>query len=304
MKDALRVGVIVGRFQSPELHAGHRFLFRHVIARHETVLIVLGSARNPLNRKNPLNYETRKAMILSAYPNVRVVELNDYRHDEVWSKRLDELIAREFPGKLAVLYGSRKSFIPYYSGKHQCVTLKSKPNVSATKIRNNAEKIALASRQFRSGMIYAASLRPPLSYQAVDIAVIDYERMRVLLGHRDEELGALRFIGGFVDKNDTSLEMAAKREAFEETSGIEIDELRYLGSFRVDDWRYHDNHDGILTAFFIARYVFGAAKAADDLQGLAWVSIDSFMKNLVSEHVPLGEALTSYLTSHGLGKGR
>lgn len=298
------VGVIIGRFQAPELHAGHRYVFDCVREYCSDLLVVIGSPRSYPTPKNPLDFETRKAMIKKAYPNARIVELKDQRHDDVWSQMLDQLIEREFPGRDARLYGSRDSFIPYYFGDRPCTALDSPmSDLSATDIRADILAKPHDTEEFRSGMIYAVGNRKPVSYQTVDIAVIDFDRKRLLLGGRAPEKGLLRFIGGFVDVSDKSLELAAKREVFEETNGIEIDDLSYLGSFRIDDWRYRDSQDGIMTTFFTARFIFGAPRPTDDIDVIEWVPWDGFVDRLVDEHKPLGEKLTAYLTGLEPTKG-
>ena len=39
------VGVIVARFQVPELHVGHQYLVGYVCERHQDVCIILGVAK-------------------------------------------------------------------------------------------------------------------------------------------------------------------------------------------------------------------------------------------------------------------
>lgn len=292
------VGVAIGRFQTSELHFGHRFVLDRIFTDHEETLIVLGCTPARTSKRDPLDYETRKEMILAAYPTARVARLDDCGNDALWSRKLDELIANEFPGRSAILYGSWNSFIPQYSGAHLCTMLRS-PNhtISATDIRSRVAQKPLESSDFRAGAIYASHHRKPVSYQTVDVAVLDYDKKRILLGARNRDQGLLRFIGGFVDPTDGSLEETARREVREETSGIEIGNLAYLGSFRVNDWRYRGKEDSILTAFFAARYVFGAPRPADDLDGLEWVPWEAFQTRLVEEHQALGEKLQAYLTS-------
>lgn len=297
------VGVIVGRFQASVLHKGHLSVINRVRRKHRHVLIIIGSTHAFLDSNNPLDYETRKVMIQKIYPTVRIAELKDCRHDDVWSKKLDNVIANEFPGKEAILYGSRKSFIPRYSGIHRTVLLKEIKGYSATKIRNQINIEPLSTQQFRSGMIYASIQTPPLLYQTVDTAVINYDEKLILLGKKKEEHGKLRFIGGFVQKTDLDLELAAKREVIEETSFIEVDEFKYLGSFRVNDWRYRGTKNGIMTAFFAAQYIFGHAAASDDLDDVQWVPYDKFFGKLVKEHKPLGKALMNHLKRNKSKKG-
>jgi bifunctional NMN adenylyltransferase/nudix hydrolase len=84
------------------------------------------------------------------------------------------------------------------------------------------------------------------------------------------------------------LEAAARRELLEETH-IEVSSLEYVGSFLVDDWRYRNEVDKIMTTVFIARYMFGAIQPDDDIEELRWFQLDrSFdLGRIVSAHRPL-----------------
>ena len=247
---ASSVGVIVARFQVPELTAGHRHLIDFVRARHHRVLIVLGECRTRSTGTNPLSYELRAAMLASEYPEVRVASIRDNRSDVFWSEALDTLIGREFPGAVAVLYGSRDSFLPYYHGVFDKRKVGSCPSPTGTACRN----ISIASHfsaDFRRGVIYASASKAPQVYQTVDVAVVD--RGRVLLAGKKEDDGKLRFIGGFVDAKDESREVAAARECAEETGAIGVHRMEYLGSRQIDDWRYRGTGDVIQTAILRAR---------------------------------------------------
>ena len=286
------IGVVVGRFQSPDLHSGHHFVIREAINHHERVLVVIGCSPLPLTLRNPMDFETRAMMITRAYPDVVVARIEDSRSDEIWSARLDEIIHNYFPDRSAVLYGSRQSFIPHYTGKHQCEMLTPPEPIeglNATDLRNRVQ--ALGSRDFRAGMIYGSRLPFPTSYQVVDIAVINEANQMVLLGHKIGDGDKHRFIGGFVDPTDETLERAAKREVVEETSGIETADYEYLGSVRIDDWRYKGNRDQVMSAFFKAKYIFGRPCADDDLDGLGWFPLSKLEDLIIPEHLPLVKML-------------
>ena len=119
MKDVAEVGVLVGRFQVDELHDGHKMLINRVSNTHEKVILFLGLSPARVTRNNPLDFESRKQMILSVYPNVNVLYIKDVPSDDVWSKNLDQQI-RDLVGPMAtvVLYGGRESFIDHYTGKY------------------------------------------------------------------------------------------------------------------------------------------------------------------------------------------
>lgn len=296
------IGVVVARFQTTELHAGHRALLDEVTSRHRHVLVVLGVARTYVPTfSNPLDIERRAEMVRQRYHNVKVVSQRDCRSNLVWSTKLDKLILDSFPGETeATLYGSRGSFIPSYKGRFPCVEIPEAAPVSATELRQEAVDHPALSREFRAGIVYTATTRPPLVFQTVDIAILSGDRQQLLLGSKREDDGGLRFIGGFVDGADPSLEVAAKREAFEESGGIELADFRYVGSTKIDDWRYRGSRDSIMTAFFVATHVFGAPKASDDLDGACqWYGFTPsaagpLEPRLVEEHRPLLRLLRNY----------
>jgi bifunctional NMN adenylyltransferase/nudix hydrolase len=245
-----------------------------------------------------MDFVTRRAMVRDKYPAVRIAEVRDHRTDVAWSKELDTVIVREFPGHEAILYGSRDSFIKYYSGKFECIELPPLEDISSTALRNEvAEKPPLKTSDFRAGVIYAATTRRAVTFPVVDIAILDLAKKLILLGSKKEDGGKLRFIGGFVDPKDESLEMAAKREAMEETGMLEIGDLRFVGSARIPDWRYKSGKDGLMSSFFVATYVFGRPEAKDDIDRLEWVPLDTFRERLVEEHESLGRMLEAHLAS-------
>ncbi len=300
--DSKNIGVIVARFQVPELHDGHRYLIDHVRERHARVLIVLGYSEAHLTTRNPLDVATRLMMVQAAYPDVRVASLPDMRCDQLWSKTLDHVINQEFPGCSAVLYGSRSSFLSQYHGRHQCQEIPPLPCPAATEVRETITA-PLDSMEFRQGVIYAARQKYPTSYQTVDVAVLNGDRTKVLMAMKVDDNNRWRFIGGFVDPADASLEAAAKREVTEETSMIETDDYIYLGSSRVFDYRYpRGDVDAIMTALFAATYIFGAPTPKDDIVRLEWRPIDELENTLVPEHQALGAQLRAYLATVNHGR--
>jgi 8-oxo-dGTP pyrophosphatase MutT (NUDIX family) len=84
--------------------------------------------------------------------------------------------------------------------------------------------------------------------------------------------------------SDSSLEAAARREAYEETGGVEISDPKYLGSSHIDDWRYRDSPDGITTVLFLSTYIYGRPVASDDLAHLEWVDLTTAKERLVTYH--------------------
>lgn len=294
-KNERSVGVIVGRFQVNELHAGHRFLIETAFTRHREVLVVIGVSGGLATRRDPLDFETRRRLIAETYPQATVRPIYDQPSNAIWSQELDRLVAEAFPGMSAVCYGSRDSFLSAYAGKFPKEYVQEVQGLSGTDARKKIGKEAVHTKDFRAGVIHAAQHRLPVSYQAVDIAVVSYDRGDILLGRKKQDGDKLRFIGGFVDPTDESLEHAARREAYEEAPNIEIADLRYLGSARINDVRYRGSEDGVMSALFVSAYVFGHTRAGDDLDALEWVPLRNARARLIAEHHGLWDLLEKRL---------
>lgn len=295
VKENYDVGVIVGRFQVPELHDAHMALVRSVQERHSKILVFLGLSPLMVTRENPLDFESRKQMILAEFPDVSVLYIKDVNNDQVWSKRLDEQIQDLIsPSQTVVLYGGRDSFVNHYFGKFSTRELQQDVWISGTEIRKSiSQKSTKADPAFRAGVVWAAYSRFPTCYPTVDVAILNDDGTKLLLGRKQFE-DKYRFIGGFADPKSDSYEADAIREVKEET-GLDIDDPQYIGSFIVDDWRYRGEVDKIKTLLFIVNAT-GNPKPDDDIYELRWFDLNTLdVSDVVSTHEPLLVAVQNFL---------
>lgn len=267
------VGVLVARFQVNELHSGHRELLDYISSRHKKVILFLGVPRIKNTKRNPLDFASRKIMVQKNYPNIVILPLNDQRYNDKWSRELDGLVSVPFGEVPTLLYGSRDSFIPYYTGKFPTIELEPSVEYNGTDIRDELSKEIIDSPDFRAGIVHATYAQRACTFPTVDIVVYNDEG-EILLAKKPNEK-YWRFVGGFVDRDDVSYEAAAKRELNEETGGnLVIGEPKYVLSHKVDDWRYAKEESGIMTTLFMAHRSFGMASASDDIETLIWLPIN------------------------------
>lgn len=300
------VGVLIGRFQVHDLHEGHRDLISYVTKRHEKVIVFLGVSPLPVSSSNPLDFEARKQMILKDFPSVNVLYAADLPSDAQWSRALDKQISHiVMPNQSVVLYGGRDSFIAHYEGHYPTQELLQESFYSGSEVRKQiARSRAKASPEFRAGVIWASQARFPTAFQTVDVAILNEDRTKLLLGRKSTDK-LFRFPGGFSDPRSETLEQDAKREAFEET-GVEIGDVEYIYSTVVDDWRYANEQDCIKTALFTAKYLHGRPAPSDDLDGeVAWFDFGYHNVNyaLDKQIVPVHRPLMKILRAHTIQRG-
>lgn len=281
-------GVIVARFQTPFLHEGHFEMIRYVKERHNKVVIVLGVSVVKGSTRNPLDYTTRERMVKKSFPDVIVLPLSDYKSDAVWSQNLDKLLGITFPIEQFQLYGSRDSFIPYYSGKLKVEEIPKVGDHNASNLRHEISDKVMDSDDFRCGVIYGYYNMYPKTYTTVDIALFKDDNKSLLLGYRKME-GVWRLPGGFSDPTDENYEASALRELHEECGQLEVTPMQYVKSFKIDDWRFRSETDKIITLLYRTTLVFGQPKGADDLDEVRWFSLEEAKElleqnKIVQEH--------------------
>ena len=290
----ISLGILVGRFQVNELHEGHINLINTVCTRHKRVIVFLGIPVVGVNKENPLDFATRKTMIQELYPSIIVLPITDNKSDEKWSSELDRLIKLPYGDIPAVLYGSRDSFLPYYTGRHKKIELVSGHDISGTDIRKECSQEVIASSDFRSGIIYGTHAQRPVTYPTVDVVAYN-DKLEILMAKKPNE-DLYRFIGGFVDRTDECLEHAARREFMEETGGCEIDYLKYVTSAQINDWRYAKSDSGIMTSLFIGKFIFGNPVASDDIETIKWLNPLRLKEtDIMPEHCHLFNKLMEYM---------
>lgn len=268
------------------------------------------SVNNPLDFEARKQMILAACERLGIQDRVSVLYVNDQYDDTVWSRKVDGIVRDLCaPGQLPVLYGGRDSFIPHYKGRYPTRELRDTQDrfLSGTAVRRAIGRAATkGSPDFRAGVIWASQARFPTSFQCVDIAPLRYDdpgvrqasdswkqcslclprtacaahkdeaaafyapakATQVLLGRKPGET-KFRFFGGFVDPTDESLEHAARRETAEE-GGVELAETLYIGSTRVEDWRYRGEPDKIMTTLFAGKVLHGRPRPGDDIEEVRW----------------------------------
>lgn len=129
-----KTAVIVGRWQTPYLHEGHKHLI-NTACMHEGIrdLFIIIGCQEEVDERNPYTFKHRKDMILREYPMALIGIIWDVKDDNIeWSRKLDEMIEQM---DRPLLFGSRDSFHQHYKGRFSYYPVDEIPGISATKIR-------------------------------------------------------------------------------------------------------------------------------------------------------------------------
>lgn len=159
----MKIGIIVGRFQSPRLTEGHESLIREVMEENERVIIFVGVYPKCPDFRNPIPFKFRKQMLLEFAGDygIEVIPFKDVFNVPLWNSLLDEKIG-ELTNKNdeITLYGSRESFIFGYNGKYKTKEIKADGDFSATQLRNQVLELDEfeADEKFRAGIILGLML--------------------------------------------------------------------------------------------------------------------------------------------------
>ncbi len=289
LKKQIDNGVIIGRFQVDDIHEGHKALLDSVADSVGRLIIFVGLSPNKCTVNNPLDFMAVRSMLQDYYPEAIIQYIKDTQSNDQWSETLDTQIdALIGPRQNVMLFGSRDSFIPYYSGKFATTELVQRSFASGSQIRRELAARSRNSRDFRAGAIWAMQNQWNGPETCIDSALFNDDYTQILLGRKKDET-LFRLIGGFVE-NEETLEETVIRESKEE-SNVEVKLGDYIGSFIVDDWRKRGEVNKILTILFASTFT-GKPNPGDDIEELKWFDYnDELYNEVVPTHTTLVQGL-------------
>lgn len=275
------VGVIVGRFQVPNLHESHILLIEKIRELHKKVIIFLGIS--PVcDQRNPMDVFTRQKMIAAMFPDVLVAYIQDHRYDTEWSKELDHQIKGLAGTSSVTLYGGRDSFLPRYSGiffkKSIEEIVPNLPPVSGSELRSIVAKESLGTEDFRKGVIYSVCAKPSMIRQYV--MPICFKKDKVLM-YREHAESPLQFLGDFPSPEDESLEKTARRVIMEKVDG-EPSRMVYNKSIRIKDWRYGN----MIVILFLTELCFGSIASSKYVEWVCRQDL-ALLRPMMHDHLPI-----------------
>src|SRR5258706_5317568 len=94
--------VYLGRFAP--FHSGHKILLTKLIKKFgvKNCLVLVGSS-NILNERTPFRFETRKKMIKTYFPDIKILPIADVNNDDDWFKIVEKM-EKKF-GQKFIFYG-------------------------------------------------------------------------------------------------------------------------------------------------------------------------------------------------------
>ena len=284
--------LVIGRFQSLNLAKEIEFLQK---LKSDKIVVAIVAPQNPFTKVNPFDFHTISQTLLHGIlGRGTCVSVKAKRYPEEWTAEIDKL-ALDCRASTVYIMGE----FPKYAGPISVVHVDdpAKPLLEPHKFNKEI------TPDFREGIAYAVSRQFDRAYGTVDMA--GFWDGNLLLGRKKNEK-LWRFIGGFVDPKDESLEVAAKRE-FSEEAGTELIDPLYVCSMKVDDWRYKIGNDKIITTLFTGKIDIKQQPpvAGDDINDIKFFDFMSEIamrpgewKNMIiPEHVPLMGQLVRSVTS-------
>lgn len=253
----MKLGVLIGRFQVPEMHEGHRFIVKRMQEQCDEVLILFGSANRARSVKNPFTYKERTTAAHNLFPGVWTAPLNDYLYnDSQWMADVAATIAlmqaeikhvcRYDQELKIVLYGHHKDGNDYlkWFPQYEYVNINSDIDVSGTEVRNSfmhmlPENVQADAAYFIKERITFKDYPYPdsLNICCADAVVECLGHILLIKRKFTPGAGSWALPGGHKNTNETFLQCAL-RELKEETN-LRIPEPVLIGS--IKSTRLFDN---------------------------------------------------------------
>lgn len=309
----MKVGVLIGRFQLPEPHEGHRFLINSILDNCDRLIILIGSSNRARSVRNPWTFRERAEAMQRIFPDVEVQPLNDYLYnDSQWMADVSATIENSVDNTdEVILFGHAKDGNDYldWFPQYKFQNVPSDIEISGTEIRNTLFDTKHMPDSVRADAAYYAKelvkfrdypYPGSLNVNCGDAILECNGHIALIRRKRAPGAGTWALPGGHKHDNET-FQDCALRELEEETL-IKLPRKVLVGS--IVRRRLFDSparsHGGI-TRSTLGVYIRVAAnpdgsmpklKAADDAAEVQWFSIHDAL-NLLATYDDHGDIIST-----------
>lgn len=275
MSKSKKIGVLIDTFQYIKLPKKLKKLAKKLQKECDEFLILV-SLKEIKNTTNQfLDYNTINDWLKRKFPKATIHQIVDCESNFHFSQQIVEKIYDKTtsPDWRTLIYAFNDT-LEHYNGSYEINSLGARhvENIGMRKI---------GGKQYRRGMMDASIIRYATGFPTIDVVAYQYsvESNKILLG-RKEGSDNWHLPGGFFDpQKDNSFLDTAKRELFEETS-IQAEVLKHFDSMKVDDYRYKNEFDKIITTIYEFQIPFETVlNPTDDLIEVRMFSCDEIMKD-------------------------
>jgi bifunctional NMN adenylyltransferase/nudix hydrolase len=323
--------VFIGRFQPA--HEGHLKVIETALAQAKQVLLLIGSARQPRNTRNPFTFEERAEMLLACVPDrarVQCLPIADYTYNnDAWVRAVQETVQKAAIGSKIGLIGHQKDHSSFYLSlfpQWKSVNVPNYASLNSTPLRKayfHTGEVASCIPQGAAAWLLAFAKTPayrelaeeaafietykqawakapyPPIFTTVDAVVVQSGHVLLIERRARPGKGLWALPGGFLNP-DEPLKDACIRELREETK-LKVPEAVLLGSInqqRVFDDPHRSARGRTLTyAFHIELKpdeVLPKVKGSDDAKAAFWVPLAQVQpEKMFEDHYHIIQVMTA-----------
>lgn len=242
----MKIGVVVGKFQTPYLTEAHQHLFDKAIEENDQLVIFVLDKHIEFTDNNPLPYRIREDMLLQNFwgesnGRISIYPLQEQKYASVLQHNLDSTLLSHWSASHEfTLYSGADGVGSFYDGLCKVEICEFQSRKKSKQLRSYAFDKEDYEKEIAQGMIHAVGHKPPLCYNYV-VSIVRARDGLITIKYPDTKY--LSFPTIELNSEHNSIIEASFSHITTLVPGASLTQGSHLHSIKVDDWRFRDSED-------------------------------------------------------------